>query len=59
MFVNTIAAILGDYATNAAMDTFMATQGERHPTDRASLRGARLVTSIETEQGRRTPRLTV
>ena len=53
VFVNTIAAILGDYATNAAMDTFMATQGERHPTDMASLRGARLVTSIETEQGRR------
>jgi P4 family phage/plasmid primase-like protien len=40
VFVNTIAAILGDYATNAAMDTFMATQGERHPTDLASLRGA-------------------
>lgn len=53
VFVNTIAAILGDYSTNAAMDTFMATQGERHPTDMASLRGARLVTSIETEQGRR------
>jgi P4 family phage/plasmid primase-like protien len=53
VFVNTIAAILGDYATNAPMDTFMATQGERHPTDMASLRGARLVTSIETEQGRR------
>jgi putative DNA primase/helicase len=53
VFVNTIAAILGDYATNAPMDTFMATQGERHPTDMAGLRGARLVTSIETEQGRR------
>jgi putative DNA primase/helicase len=53
VFVNTVAAVLGDYATNAAMDTFMAAQGERHPTDMASLRGARLVTSIETEQGRR------
>jgi putative DNA primase/helicase len=53
VFVNTIAAILGDYATNAPMDTFMASQGERHPTDMAGLRGARLVTSIETEQGRR------
>jgi putative DNA primase/helicase len=53
VFVNTIAAILGGYATNAPMDTFMATQGERHPTDMAGLRGARLVTSIETEQGRR------
>ena len=31
VFVNTISAILGGYATNAPMDTFMATQGERHP----------------------------
>jgi putative DNA primase/helicase len=53
VFVNTIAAILGAYATNAPMDTFMAVHGERHPTDMAGLRGARLVTSIETEQGRR------
>jgi P4 family phage/plasmid primase-like protien len=53
VFVNTLAAILGDYATNAPMDTFMVAQGERHPTDVAGLRGARLVTSIETEQGRR------
>ena len=53
VFVNTLTAILGDYATVAAMDMFMATHGERHPTDMAGLRGARLVTSIETEQGRR------
>jgi P4 family phage/plasmid primase-like protien len=53
VFVNTVAAILGAYATNAPMDTFMAVHGERHPTDMAGLRGARLVTSIETEQGRR------
>ena len=31
----------------------MATQGDRHPTDMAGLRGARIVTSIETEQGSR------
>jgi P4 family phage/plasmid primase-like protien len=53
VFVNTIATILGDYATTAPMDMFMATTGERHPTDMAGLRGARLVTAIETEQGRR------
>jgi P4 family phage/plasmid primase-like protien len=54
VFVNTFAGILGDYAANAPMDSFMVTQGERHPTDMAGLRGAaRLVTSIETEQGRR------
>ena len=53
VFLNTIAAILGDYATNAPMDTFMETRADRHPTDMASLRGARFVSSIETEQGRR------
>ncbi|BBD81067.1 phage/plasmid primase, P4 family [Aerosticca soli] len=53
VFVNTLATILGDYAANAPMDTFMETRTDRHPTDMASLRGARFVASIETEQGRR------
>ncbi len=53
VFVNTLATILGDYATNAPMDTFMETRADRHPTDMAGLRGARFVSSIETEQGRR------
>ena len=53
VFANTLNAIMGDYATVAAMDIFMATHGERHPTDMAGLRGARIVTSIETEQGSR------
>jgi putative DNA primase/helicase len=35
------------------MDTFMATTGDRHPTDLAKLHGARLVTAVETEDGRR------
>jgi P4 family phage/plasmid primase-like protien len=53
VFANTLTAIMGDYATAAAMDMFMATHGDRHPTDMAGLRGARMVTSIETEQGSR------
>lgn len=53
VFINVIATILGDYAANAPMDTFMEARGDRHPTDLAGLRGARLVSSIETEQGRR------
>lgn len=53
VFVNTLATILGDYATNAPMETFMETHADRHPTDLASLRGARFVAAIETEQGRR------
>lgn len=53
VFVNTVATILGDYATSAPMDTFMEARGDRHPTDLAGLRGARFVSAIETEQGRR------
>lgn len=53
VFCNVVAAILGDYATTAPMDMFMATTGERHPTDLAGLRGARFVSAVETEQGRR------
>lgn len=53
VFVNTVARIMKDYATTAAMDTFTAAHGERHPTDLAMLRGARMVTASETEEGRR------
>jgi len=52
-FINTIAAIFGDYATIADMGTFIATSSERHPTDLAKLRGARLVVAQETQKGRR------
>jgi putative DNA primase/helicase len=52
VFLNIIADILHDYATTAAMDTFTASKSERHPTDLAMLRGARLVTASETEEGR-------
>ena len=48
----TIAGIMEAYATTAAMDTFAACQGDRHPTDLAMLRGARLVMTTETEEGR-------
>jgi putative DNA primase/helicase len=53
VFANVVASILGDYASTAPMDTFVETRGDRHPTDLAGLRGARFVTAIETEQGRR------
>src|SRR5262249_4218667 len=52
-FISTIAAIFGDYATIADMATFIATSSERHPTDLAKLRGARLVVAQETQKGRR------
>jgi putative DNA primase/helicase len=47
-----IAEIMGDYAKTAAMETFSAT-GQRHLTEIAMLRGARLVTLSETEKGQR------
>jgi putative DNA primase/helicase len=52
VFLNTITNIFGDYAATAAMDTFTAAKGDRHPTDMAMLRGARLVSASETEEGR-------
>lgn len=52
IFLNTVASILGDYHTTAAIETFTASKSERHPTDLAHLRGARLVTATETEEGR-------
>jgi putative DNA primase/helicase len=52
VFLQTIGNILGDYAASAAMDTFTASHGDKHPTDLAKLRGARMVTASETEEGR-------
>jgi putative DNA primase/helicase len=53
VFISTVAGILADYHTTAPIETFTASQSERHPTDLAGLRGARLVTATETEEGRR------
>ena len=52
VFVNAIAGVLGNYAATAAMDTFVASQTERHLAELAMLRGSRLVTASETEEGR-------
>ncbi len=51
-FVNTLTRVLGDYAAVAAMETFISTHADRHSTDLAMLRGARLVSAQETEEGR-------
>ena len=54
-FINTLTDILGDYAHTASMDLF--TQSRHGDTQKnyalADLRGARLVTSQETEEGKR------
>jgi P4 family phage/plasmid primase-like protien len=53
VFLNTVSAILSDYAAVAPMETFVVTQADRHPTDLAGLSGTRLVTSQETDKGGR------
>jgi putative DNA primase/helicase len=52
VFLNALTGILNGYAAVASMDTFTATRSDRHPTELAMLRGARLVTASETEEGR-------
>lgn len=52
VFLNTLVHILGDYAMSAPMDTFTASKFSSHPTELAMLKGARLVTASETEEGR-------
>jgi putative DNA primase/helicase len=52
VFINTLSGVLGDYAATAPMETFTESKGDRHPTDLAGLRGARLVAVSETEEGR-------
>jgi putative DNA primase/helicase len=53
VFVETLTGIMGDYAVTAPMETFIESQIDRHPTELALLRGARLVTATETQSGRR------
>jgi putative DNA primase/helicase len=52
VFLNTVAGILGDYHQTAAMDTFTEAGGRQHLTFLAMMRGARMVTASETEEGR-------
>jgi putative DNA primase/helicase len=52
-FMNALTACLGDYHQTAPIETFTVSNQDRHPTELARLRGARLVTSMETEEGRR------
>ena len=52
IFLNTIQAVMGDYATVASMETFTDSKNDRHPTDMAMLQGARMVFAQETESGR-------
>jgi putative DNA primase/helicase len=50
--LNALTACAGDYHRTAPIETITDSKNERHPTDLAGLRGARLVTAVETEEGR-------
>lgn len=52
-FLNALAQVLGDYHKPAPVDAFTETRGERHPTELAMLRGARVVIAHETDEGKR------
>ena len=53
-FVNTVAALLGEYATGTPTESLMAKQGDSGiNNDIARLKGARFVSAIETEDGKR------
>jgi putative DNA primase/helicase len=49
VFLNILTRIFRDYVKTAAMDTFTSSKNDKHPTELAMLRGARLVTASETE----------
>jgi putative DNA primase/helicase len=51
VLVNSVKAIMGNYAVQATMDILTASKHAQHSTDKAMLAGSRLVTASETERG--------
>jgi putative DNA primase/helicase len=52
VLMSTVSGILGDYCLATPIETFTESKNDRHPTELARMRGARLVTATETEAGR-------
>ena len=52
VFLNTIAGVMGDYAKSAPAEMLYARSNDRHPTELARLRGARLVHISELDDHR-------
>ncbi|MHB8419129.1 MAG: DNA primase family protein [Myxococcales bacterium] len=48
-----LRAAMGDYARAAPADLFVASKGDRHPTEVASLLGVRFAPCVETREGAR------
>ena len=53
IFMRVLSAMLGPYATTAAMDAFLELKLTRHPADLAALRSARLVLASESDRNAR------
>ncbi|MDZ7809989.1 MAG: phage/plasmid primase, P4 family [Arhodomonas sp.] len=53
VFIETLAALMGDYHTATRIETLSVTRGGGIPNDVAALAGARLVTVSETPEGSR------
>lgn len=51
--LDAISYVLGDLAKHADTETIFYRNGNRHPEDLARLKGARFVTSVEVERGRK------
>lgn len=52
-FLQVLLGILGEYGLTTGMETLAESKGERHTTELARLRGARLVATEETSSGSR------
>ena len=52
-FLNTVSKVFGDYACTINPDILMAQRDGRENIGKAEVRGKRLVTAIETEEGKR------
>ena len=53
VFLSTVSGVLADYHKTAAPELFTVSHSDRHLTELARLRGARMVSVTETEEGRR------
>lgn len=52
-YLETLAGVMGDYATQAAPNLLLEKKNDSHPTEIADLMGRRLVMSTEVDQGRK------
>jgi len=52
-FLNILSTILADYGCHTRMETLLAKRGDQIPNDVARLAGARFVSAVEVEDGRR------